>query len=43
MFDFLKSSKKSNDSDQNDSMKEMIYWEDNSRFQGVFKDFFLVY
>ena len=43
MFDCLKSSKKSNDSDQNDSMKEMIYWEDNSRFQGVFKDFFLVY
>lgn len=41
MFDFLKSTKKSRDNE--DSLNEMIYWEDNSRFQGVFKDFFLVY
>ena len=43
MFDFLKTSSKSNDNKKNDTMKEMIYWEDSSRFQGVFKDFFVVY
>lgn len=43
MFDFLKTSSKSNDNKKNDPIKEMIYWEDSSRFQGVFKDFFVVY
>ncbi|EME8228814.1 hypothetical protein K0X99_002651, partial [Enterococcus faecium] len=43
MFDFLKTSSKSNDNKKSDPIKEMIYWEDNSRFQGVFKDFFVVY
>ncbi|NTJ54338.1 hypothetical protein HQ639_11130 [Enterococcus faecium] len=43
MFDFLKTSSKSNGNKKSDTMKEMIYWEDNSRFQGVFKDFFVVY
>lgn len=44
MFDFLKTTpKNSKDKKNSDHMKEMIYWEDTSRFQGVFKDFFLVY
>lgn len=43
MFDFLKKSSKSNDNKKSDTIKEMIYWEDSSRFQGVFKDFFVVY
>ncbi len=43
MFDFLKTSSKSSDTKKKDLVKEMLYWEDTSRFQGVFKDFFLVY
>ncbi len=38
MFDFLKKVPKVTII-KSDTIKEMIYWEDSSRFQGVFKDF----
>ncbi|OTN86657.1 hypothetical protein [Enterococcus faecium] len=44
MFDFLKSTpKKAKNQSSTDHAQEIIYWEDQSRLQGVYKDFFVVY
>lgn len=39
MFDFLKTKSGATQKDSN----EIIYWEDDSRLQGIFKDVFVVY
>lgn len=45
MFDFLKAkpSNKSDTQSNKSTAKSEVYYEDSSRFQGVFKDYFVVY